>query len=110
MRVIGDFNGWDGTGHPMRSMGGTGVWELFIPNIGGGTTYKFSILGKDWVWREKADPLAFHTEVPPSTGSIVYTSSYEWADDEWMTARPQVDALPRRCRCTRCTWGHGAWD
>ena len=37
VRVVGDFNGWDGTGHPMRSMGGTGVWELFIPNIGAGT-------------------------------------------------------------------------
>jgi 1,4-alpha-glucan branching enzyme len=93
VRVIGDFNGWDGTGHPMRSMGATGVWELFIPNIGAGTTYKFSILGKDWVWREKADPMAFRTEVPPSTASVVYTSDYTWADDEWLATRAQTDVL-----------------
>jgi 1,4-alpha-glucan branching enzyme len=93
VRVIGDFNGWDGTGHPMRSMGATGVWELFIPNIGAGSTYKFSILGKDWVWREKADPMAFHTEVPPSTASVVYTSDYTWADDEWLTRRAGTDVL-----------------
>jgi 1,4-alpha-glucan branching enzyme len=93
VRVVGDFNGWDGTGHPMRSMGGTGVWELFIPNIGAGTTYKFSILGKDWVWREKADPMAFHTEVPPSTASVVYTSDYTWGDEAWMRQRAQADPV-----------------
>ena len=81
VRVSGDFNFWDGTAHPMRSLGSTGIWELFIPNIGDGTVYKFHILGRDGVWREKADPFAFATEVPPATGSIVYTASYEWSDD-----------------------------
>ncbi len=93
VRVVGDFNGWNGTGHPMRSMGGTGVWELFIPNIGAGTHYKFSILGKDWVWRDKADPLAFHTEVPPSTASVVFSSDYTWADQDWLDKRVQTDVL-----------------
>ena len=93
VRVIGDFNGWDGTGHPMRSLGSTGVWELFVPNIGAGTTYKFSILGKDWVWREKADPMAFHTEIPPSTASVVFTSDYTWSDDAWIGQRAQTDVL-----------------
>ena len=74
VRVAGDFNYWDGTAHPMRSLGSTGIWELFIPNIGDGTIYKFHILGRDGVWREKADPFAFATEVPPATGSVVYTA------------------------------------
>ncbi len=93
VRLVGDFNGWDGVGHPMRSLGATGIWELFVPNIGDGTKYKFSILGKDWVWREKADPLAFHTEVPPATASVVYTSGYEWADEEWLEQRAETDVL-----------------
>jgi 1,4-alpha-glucan branching enzyme len=58
VRVIGDFNGWNGSSHPMRVLGSTGVWELFVPDIGAGTHYKFAILGADSVWREKADPMA----------------------------------------------------
>jgi 1,4-alpha-glucan branching enzyme len=95
VRVTGDFNWWDGTGHPMRSLGSTGVWELFIPNIGNGTTYKFQILGRDGVWREKADPMAFATEVPPSTGSRVFTSTYEWNDDAWLAERAATDQHKR---------------
>ena len=73
VRVVGDFNYWDGTAHPMRSLGSTGIWELYVPDIGDGTIYKFQILGRDGVWREKADPFAFATEVPPATGSVVFT-------------------------------------
>ena len=47
IRVIGDFNGWDGRSHPMRTLGSSGVWELFVPDIGAGAHYKFSILGVD---------------------------------------------------------------
>jgi 1,4-alpha-glucan branching enzyme len=65
LRVKGDFNGWDGSSHPMRSLGGSGVWELFVPDIGVGTRYKFAVLGADSVWRDKADPMAQATEVPP---------------------------------------------
>ncbi|MCA1720463.1 MAG: 1,4-alpha-glucan branching protein GlgB, partial [Actinobacteria bacterium] len=87
VRVIGDFNGWDGRGFPMRSLGSTGVWELFVPEIGEGTRYKFSVLGVDSVWREKADPMARRTEVPPQTASIVDATHYTWDDDAWMTER-----------------------
>ncbi|MEW9532679.1 1,4-alpha-glucan branching protein GlgB [Microbispora sp. NPDC049125] len=93
VRVIGDFNHWDGGAHPMRSLGRSGVWELFIPGIGAGTRYKFQILGLDGVWRDKADPMARRTEVPPATASIVDTSDYAWDDEEWMAARPGRDAL-----------------
>ena len=87
VRVKGDFNNWDGREHPMRQMGTSGVWELFVPGVGSGTKYKFLILGADNQWREKADPMAFHTETPPQTSSVVYESGYTWSDEEWMTAR-----------------------
>jgi 1,4-alpha-glucan branching enzyme len=89
VRVVGDFNYWDGRAHPMRSLGGSGVWELFVPDIGSGTRYKYEILGRDGVWRQKADPLAFTTEQPPATASVVFESEYTWADDEWMRRRPE---------------------
>ena len=87
VRVIGDFNGWDGRGTPMRSMGATGIWELFIPGVVEGATYKFQILGPDSRWRDKADPMAFDAEVPRATGSKVFTSTYTWHDDEWLQHR-----------------------
>jgi 1,4-alpha-glucan branching enzyme len=89
VRVKGDFNSWDGREHPMRQMGVSGVWELFVPGVGTGTRYKFAILGADDQWREKADPMAFHTEVPPLTSSVVHESGYTWGDDAWMTSRAE---------------------
>ena len=65
VRVKGDFNSWDGREHPMRQMGVSGVWELFVPAVGAGTHYKYLILGADGEWREKADPMAFQAEVAP---------------------------------------------
>ncbi|MFB4303151.1 1,4-alpha-glucan branching protein GlgB [Actinomadura sp. NTSP31] len=93
VRVVGDFNHWDGRAHPMRSLGSTGVWELFVPGVGDGTRYKFEILGADGRWRAKADPMAQYTERPPATASRVYTSSYEWDDAEWMDGRKEHEWL-----------------
>ena len=87
VRVVGDFNYWDGIAHPMRSMGSTGIWELFIPLLSAGMRYKFSILGRDGVWRTKADPMAFAAETAPATSSIVYQSDYSWNDSSWMSQR-----------------------
>jgi len=87
VRVVGDFNGWNGTAHPMRSLGSSGVWELFVPDAGQGTMYKFEVLGADDHWRLKADPMAFATQIPPDTASRVYASNYTWGDDDWMAAR-----------------------
>jgi len=91
VRITADFNFWDGTAHPMRSLGSTGIWELFVPNVGDGVTYKFQILGQDGVWRDKADPMAYATEVPPATGSRVFTSTYAWADQSWLDQRAADD-------------------
>ncbi|MFB7218599.1 1,4-alpha-glucan branching enzyme [Streptomyces sp. NPDC056227] len=90
VRVVGDFNYWDGTGFPMRSLGSTGVWELFLPAIGEGTLYKFDICRPDGSHTVRADPMARHAEVPPATASIVTASHHEWQDQEWMAHRGDV--------------------
>jgi len=90
VRVTGDFSWWDGRALPMRSLGSSGVWELFVPEIGPGAKYKFQILGPDGHWREKADPMAFATETPPATASVVHTSEYEWRDAEWVEHRERT--------------------
>jgi 1,4-alpha-glucan branching enzyme len=93
VRVVGDFNSWDGTCYPMRSMGGTGVWELFIPGVKPGALYKFQILTKAGNWITKIDPMARRTEVPPATSSVVDASDYKWRDKDWMNQRARTDAL-----------------
>jgi 1,4-alpha-glucan branching enzyme len=95
IRLEGELNSWDGREHPMRQLGVSGVWELFVPGVGVGTRYKYVILGADDQWREKADPMAFHTEVPPATSSVVYESAYTWGDDEWLVRRAEDRAHER---------------
>ncbi|MFI6057236.1 1,4-alpha-glucan branching enzyme [Streptomyces sp. NPDC051286] len=90
VRVVGDFNYWDGTGFPMRSLGSTGVWELFVPAIGEGALYKFDICRPDGSHTVRADPMARHAEVPPATASIVTASHHQWRDQEWMAHRGDV--------------------
>ncbi len=90
VRVVGDFDYWFGRSYPMRSLGSSGVWELFIPDVGDGCRYKYQVLGADDVWRDKADPMAFATEVPPATASRVFTSRYEWSDEQWLTRRAET--------------------
>ncbi len=93
VRVTGDFNYWDGRAFPMRSLGSSGVWELFVPGVGDGARYKYAVCGQDGVWREKADPLANATELPPATASVVFTSRHAWEDADWVTARGQRDPV-----------------
>ncbi|MBV8945906.1 MAG: 1,4-alpha-glucan branching protein GlgB, partial [Solirubrobacterales bacterium] len=89
--VVGDFNSWDGRLHAMRSLGSTGIWELFLPGVGPGARYKYELLTQDHQILLKADPYAFATEVPPKTASIVFQPNHEWtkADAEWLRAREQ---------------------
>ncbi len=93
VRVVGDFNGWDGRLHPMRSLGPAGVWELFMPGARAGARYKYELItaGGDLVL--KADPLAFATEKPPATASVVFTSGHEWGDADWMATRDRRHKL-----------------
>ncbi|MEM6637687.1 MAG: 1,4-alpha-glucan branching protein GlgB [Pseudomonadota bacterium] len=87
--VVGAFNQWDGRRHPMRQRGGTGVWEIFLPDVGEGSPYKYEILPRDGgPLPLKADPVGFGAEHPPSTASIVRDiSGYGWKDADWMAGR-----------------------
>ncbi|MFH9754203.1 1,4-alpha-glucan branching enzyme [Streptomyces griseus] len=87
VRITGDFTYWDGTGTPMRSLGSTGVWELFLPGVGEGALYKYDICRPDGSHTVRADPMARRTEVPPATASIVTASHHEWQDADWMAHR-----------------------
>ncbi|MDG9724600.1 MULTISPECIES: 1,4-alpha-glucan branching enzyme [unclassified Streptomyces] len=87
VRVATDFSHWDGTAFPMRSLGSSGVWELFLPGVGEGTRYKFEVHSRYGHRVLKADPMARAAEEPPNTASVVTASHYEWGDREWMRTR-----------------------
>ena len=86
--VIGDFNGWNRTGHPLRPRGESGIWQGFIPGLGQGTAYKYYVQSRYNGYKvEKADPFAFFSEVPPKTASVVWDLAYSWKDMDWMLQR-----------------------
>ncbi|NEG89372.1 1,4-alpha-glucan branching protein GlgB [Bifidobacterium aerophilum] len=91
VRVVGNFNGWDGRRHAMRELGSSGVWELFIPGVGDGEVYKYEILNANYEWVMKADPMERSHEIPPATGSIVVDSDHEWDDEAWMAKRRKTN-------------------
>ena len=93
--LIGEFNHWDGNEAQLRVLGSTGVWELFWPGFEMGGLYKFRVHGADGAVTDRADPMAFATEVPPQTASKVTESSYTWGDGDWMAQRTQL-----RTRCS----------
>jgi 1,4-alpha-glucan branching enzyme len=91
--VVGDFNNWDGRRHPMR-VRGNGVWELFIPEIGAGSFYKFEIRAKNTSIFLKSDPYGRQFEPRPKTSSIVMGKpAYPWRDSDWLEQRKQHDWL-----------------
>ena len=92
--VVGDFNSWDGRLHPMRSLGSSGIWELFLPGVDEGMAYKYEIRTQRGELRLKADPYARRAETPPQTASIVERSRHRWGDDEWVARRRE--ALPHQ--------------
>ncbi|CAN5335486.1 1,4-alpha-glucan branching protein GlgB [soil metagenome] len=91
VRLVGDFNAWDGRRHPMRALGSSGIWELFVPGLSAGTLYKFEILTAQGHLVVKTDPFAFYTEIPPGTASIVNASQYRWGDEEWVSQRDSAN-------------------
>ncbi|MER6343941.1 1,4-alpha-glucan branching enzyme [Streptomyces sp. NPDC001595] len=92
VRLAGTFNYWDAAGHPLRSLGSSGVWELFVPGIGEGELYKFEITRPDGSRTLRADPMARRTEIPPNTSSIVHASRHTWNDEEWLARRTERPA------------------
>ncbi|MDZ4245491.1 MAG: 1,4-alpha-glucan branching protein GlgB, partial [Dehalococcoidia bacterium] len=94
VNVIGDFNNWDKSTHPLYPRGQSGIWEGFIAGVGKGTRYKFFIVSNNGKYKvEKADPLAFYSEVSPRTASIVWDLDYTWCDGDWMEKRHSHNAL-----------------
>ena len=92
--VIGDFNGWNGQRHPMRSMGVSGVWELFVPGLSNYDRYKYEIKSQTGALFSKSDPYARFAEHRPSTASMVYDiHGYTWKDEKWMKKRDKCSPL-----------------
>ena len=91
--VVGGFNSWDGRLHQMRKLGGSGVWEIFVPEVAAGALYKFELHRAGALPFLKADPYAQAAEVPPATSSIVFERGYEFGDGDWMARRRGRDHL-----------------
>ena len=114
--VVGDFNSWDGRRHPMRVRYPSGVWEIFIPRIKPGETYKYEILGQHGVLPLKADPMALATTVPPNTASKVAAPlSFDWQDTDWMQSRGDKQDVHKplsiyELHAGSWKWHHGGED
>jgi 1,4-alpha-glucan branching enzyme len=94
--VMGDFNGWNKTRHPLHPQGQSGIWEAFIPNIGQGIHYKYHIISRDNNYEvDKADPYGFFHQVAPKTASIVWNLDYQWQDQEWTSRRREAQHLAK---------------
>lgn len=90
--VVGDFNLWDGRRHPMRRLGDSGIFELFVPGLEEGEIYKYEIKIKGDLTVLKSDPYGFYGEMRPNTASIVYDlDKYQWNDAHWMAKRKDTD-------------------
>ncbi|MEL7304555.1 MAG: 1,4-alpha-glucan branching protein GlgB [Myxococcota bacterium] len=87
--VVGDFSHWDGRVFPMRTLGSSGVFELFVPGLQVGELYKFEVCSRDGSVATKTDPMARAMEHPPGTASRVIESVFDWSDDKWQSKRSQ---------------------
>ena len=96
VQVIGDFNHWDGRSHCMQKLIPSGIWELFVPQIGAGQKYKYRIRMLDGQVVDKTDPYGVFAELPPRTASIVTSlDDYQWKDDQWMDRRKVENQLEK---------------
>jgi len=92
--VIGEFNSWDKSSHPLRPKGQSGIWEGFIPGVTKCALYKYYLVSHRRGYHvEKADPFAFCNETPPKTASLAWNLDYSWGDRAWMEKRRAHNAL-----------------
>lgn len=89
--VVGDFNNWDGRIHQMKRNTEGGIFEIFIPDVGPGESYKYEIKAKGGITFLKADPYAFGQQLRPNTASVIRDiTSYSWKDQKWMKGRETI--------------------
>ena len=93
--LICDANFCDRNSHKMKRVGRSGIWEIFIPDLGAGLRYKFAIQQGDGRWVDHADPLAHHTEIPPLTASVLFESQFQWSDTDWIAKREKFESWRR---------------
>ena len=113
VRVVGEWNAWDGRAHPMRIIGRSGIWELFVPAATPGQLYKYEVVGADGVVVQRADPFASEAELAPGTASRVHRSAHVWADEEWLERRRatgRLDAPFSVYEVHLGSWRHGEGD
>jgi 1,4-alpha-glucan branching enzyme len=104
--VIGDFNGWDRDANPLSPQGSSGVWAGAVKGAGKGDVYKYVIRNGETGYQvEKADPVGFHHETPPKTGSVIWDLDYEWGDGEWMDGRGERNAMDAPVSIYECHLG-----
>ena len=104
--VIGEFNGWDRASHPLEAQGSSGIWAGTVEGAEKGHRYKYFIRNGTNDYRvEKADPVGFHHETPPKTGSVIWDLDYEWEDAEWMGDRAERNALDAPVSIYECHLG-----
>jgi 1,4-alpha-glucan branching enzyme len=90
VHVMGDFNGWSKDAAPLTLRASSGIWEGFLPGLRPGARYKYHIRARHSGYTvDKADPYAYHTEVPPQTSGYVWALDYQWQDRQWMRNRYQ---------------------
>jgi 1,4-alpha-glucan branching enzyme len=94
--VVGDFNHWDGRAHPLRVLGHSGVWEIFIPGVKEGVKYKFEIRTQQGELLLKSDPYAYSGELRPATASqLVSLTHFQWGDQDWIKNRTKISAISK---------------
>lgn len=111
VRIVGDFNNWQGKCHGMKRIPNSGIWMLFIPNLAAGTIYKYQIKTNTGEWMLKADPYAVYAQIRPETASIVYDlSGYEWQDQKWQQkdTEPAFQSPVLIYEVHLGSWRHGA--
>jgi 1,4-alpha-glucan branching enzyme len=91
--VVGDFNSWDPSKHPMERSHTVGIWELFISDVEPGCHYKFALRNQHRHCWYKTDPFGYQQELRPATASIVTDLSYTWGDTPWLEQRRQSNPL-----------------
>lgn len=107
VHLVGDFNHWDATATPMQTLYTSGIWEVFVPNLGLNELYKFAIQAKNGEIIFKADPYARAAEYRPGTASktTIEPKSLVWSDDKWMTQRAKVEIRHQPLSIYECHLG-----